>query len=254
MNNYFYIGEENSQKKDNENQEIQRNNDKFDKELKKLNDQAFNWTFNDSRRNLGVGIYGNLVGDNLNQSSRYPTEQNQSLQLTSNDRINDHIFNNHQNQTTNEIFEVDSHLRNMKFNNYNEMKQNISRVPKSKKKIKKKKNYNSQNPFQIFEKKNEDEDKNISLNPRQNKFQHYPNPNISFNSTINAENDMRYNKIKKKTENTSNPLHIHSKRKNLLRPRPNITRHSEHPILPTNDNNYIDRFIPINSKNPNNRI
>ena len=158
MNNYFYIGEENSQKNDNENQEIQRNNDKFDKELKKLNDQAFDWTFNDSRRNLGVGIYGNLVGDNLNQSSRYPTEQNQSLQITSNDRINDHIFNNHQNKITNEIFEVDSKLRNMKFNNYNKMKQNLSQVPKQKKI-----NYNSQNPFQVFEQKNEDE--NISLNP-----------------------------------------------------------------------------------------
>ena len=42
MNNYFYIGEEKSQKPNNENQEIQRNNDKFDNELKKLNDQAFN--------------------------------------------------------------------------------------------------------------------------------------------------------------------------------------------------------------------
>jgi hypothetical protein len=248
MNNYFYIGEEKSPKKNNEKQEIQRNNDKFDKELKKLNDQAFNWTFNDSRRNLGVGIYGNLVGDNLNQSSRYPTEQNQSLQLTSNDRINDHIFNNHQNQITNEIFEIDSQLRNMKLNNYNEMKQDISRVPKPKKKKKEKKNYNSQNPFKVFEKKN------ISLNPRQNKYQHYPNPNISFDSTINAENNMRYNKIKKKTENTSNPLHVHSKRKNLLKPRPNIIRHADHPILPTSNNNYIDRFIPINSKNPNNRI
>jgi len=253
MNNYFYIGEENSQKKNNENQEIQRNNDQFDKDLKKLNDQAFNWTFNDSRRNLGVGIYGNLVGDNLNQSSRYPTEQNQSLQLTSNDRINDHIFNNHQNQITNEIFEIDSQLRNMKFNNYNKMKQNISRIPKSEKKKKKKINYNSQNPFEVFEKK-ENEKKNISLNPRQNKFQHYPNPNISFDSTINAENNMRYNKIKKKTENTSNPLHIHSKRKNLLKPRPNIIRQAEHRILPTNNNNYIERFLPINSKNPNNRI
>jgi len=34
MNNYFYIGEEKSQKPNNENQEIQRNNDKFDNELK----------------------------------------------------------------------------------------------------------------------------------------------------------------------------------------------------------------------------
>lgn len=250
MNNYFYIGGENSQKINDEKEEIEKNNDKFDKELKKLNDQAFDWTFNDSRRNLGVGIYGNLVGDNLNQSSRYPTEQNQSLQITSNDRINDHIFNNHQNKITNEIFEVDSKLRNMKFNNYNKMKQNLSQVPKQKKKNKKKINYNSQNPFQVFEQKNEDE--NISLNPRQNKFQHYPNPNVSFNSTINAENDMRYNKIKKKTENTSNPLDVYSKRKKLLRPRPNIV--SEHPILPKKNNKYIDRFIPINSKNPNNRI
>lgn len=135
MNNYFYIGDENSQKNNNENEEIQRNNDKFDQDLKKLNDQAFNWTFNDSRRSLGVGIYGNLIGDNFNQSSRYPTEQNKSLQSTSNNRINDHIFNNHQNQSTNQstnqMFETDSHLRNMQFNNYNKMKQSISRVPKS---------------------------------------------------------------------------------------------------------------------------
>jgi hypothetical protein len=65
---------------------------------------------------------------------------------------------------------------------------------------------------------------------------------------------MRYNKIKKKTENTSNPLHIHSKRKNLLKPRPNIIRQTENPILPNTNNNYIDRFMPINSKNPHNRI
>jgi len=249
MNNYFYIGDENSQKNNNENEEIQRNNDKFDEDLKKLNDQAFNWTFNDSRRSLGVGIYGNLIGDNFNQSSRYPTEQNKSLQSTSNNRINDHIFNNHQNQSTNQMFETDSHLRNMQFNNYNKMKQNISQVPKSQvPKSKKKIKYNSQNPSQFVE------NENTSLNQRQNKYQHYPNPHISFDSTINAENNMRYNRIKKKSENTSNSSHVNSKRKNLLQPRPNITRHSEHPMLPTNNNNYIDRFIPINSKNPNNRI
>ena len=43
MNNYFYIGGENSQKINDEKEEIEKNNDKFDKELKKLNERFRSW-------------------------------------------------------------------------------------------------------------------------------------------------------------------------------------------------------------------
>ena len=267
MNNYFYINENkeqniinnnnnnnnnsnNNNNNINNNEEtIQQNNDKFDKDLKKLNDKAFNWTFNDSRRSLGVGIYGNLIEEHFNQSSRYPIDNNQSLQHTSNDRINDHIFNNHQEQSRNNFFEIETELRDLKFNNYKKMKQNIPQKKQQKKKNKEQEKikYNSQDPFAIFEKKSEK-----FQNPRQNKHQNYPNPHISYDNTIDAENNIFYNKIKKKAENTSNTSYVNSKKNNLLRPRPNIVSS----VNNTNflNNQYMKRMSSIDSKNPNNRI
>lgn len=91
-----------------------------------------------------------------------------------------------------------------------------------------------------------------TFNPRQNKYQNYPNPQISYDNTIDAENDILYNKIKKKDENTSNTSYINSKKNNLLHPRPNIVGQADNSDFYSNQ--YFERMSSINSKNPNNRI
>jgi hypothetical protein len=213
-----------------QNEKKKSEGDTYDKQLEQLNNSMFDWNFNESRRNLGVGIYGNLTKDTFYQSSRNSKYDTSTLHNTSNNRINAHIFksdiNNQDNpfhQTNiqrNDFIETENQLRNLAINNHSIMK----------KKIKKK------TSIQNY------------INPRQNKYSNHPSQQNSYNETLLAENNLRYGQLKKKNEETTNPTFIQSKRNELMQPRQNT-------ITPTQENNtYIDRFWPTNSNNPSNRL
>ena len=213
------------------NEEKKNKSDSYDKQLQQLNNSMLDWKFNKSRRNLGVGIYGNLTDNTFYQSSRNKKYDTSTLHNTSNDRINAHIFkddidlsNNpyHQsNNKRNHFIETENKLRNLPINNHSTMKKNI-----------KKKTFLENH-----------------VKPRQNKYSKYPSKQNTYNETLLDENNLRYSQLKKKTEETSNAFYIQSKRNELLTPRQNTVIPS-----PQNDNSYIERIYPTNSNNPTNRI
>ena len=243
MSYFSYINEDNqSILQDNNNQiqpeqeqsgeNIQNRNDQHDKNLAKFNDSVFNWKFSNATRNLGVGIYGTL-SKQYNKSSRNQIRQN-SLQSTSNSRISEHHFDIQPNDGRHQLYDTESKIRNMPLNNHSIIKQNISSYQNT--------SHNSNN--------------NISnVEPRQNKYSRYPNQNTTYDGTINAENTLRYKKIKKKKENTTNNSNLNKKKKSLMQPRPNILRkfnelHNNNSL----NNPYLERLYSTDSKNPENRL
>ena len=243
MSYFSYINEDNqSILQDNNNQiqpeqeqsgeNIQNRNDQHDKNLAKFNDSVFNWKFSNATRNLGVGIYGTL-SKQYNKSSRNQIRQN-SLQSTSNSRISEHHFDIQPNDGRRQLYDTESKIRNMPLNNHSIIKQNISSYQNT--------SHNSNN--------------NISnVEPRQNKYSRYPNQNTTYDGTINAENTLRYKKIKKKKENTTKNSYLNKKKKSLMQPRPNISRLSNEQHNDNSLNNpYLDRLYSTDSKNPENRL
>lgn len=214
------------------NEEKKNVTDSYDKQLEKLNNSMFDLKVSHTRRNLG-GIYGNLTENNLYQSSRNDKYNNtSSLHNTSNNRINAHIFNNdleiesnpfHQNNSGRENFiDMENQLRNLPINNHSSMKQNV------------KKKTSLQN----------------YVKPRQNKYSKYPSKQATYTNSLNAENELRYSKIKKKTEETTNASFVQSRRNQLFgSQQTNVV-----PGVETNNNPYMDRFFPTNSNNPTNRL
>ena len=243
MSYFSYINEDNqSILQDNNNQiqpeqeqsgeNIQNRNDQHDKNLAKFNDSVFNWKFSNATRNLGVGIYGTL-SKQYNKSSRNQIRQN-SLQSTSNSRISEHHFDIQPNDGRHQLYDTESKIRNMPLNNHSIIKQNISSYQNT--------SHNSNN--------------NISnVEPRQNKYSRYPNQNTTYDGTINAENTLRYKKIKKKKENTTKNSYLNKKKKSLMQPRPNISRLSNEQHNDNSLNNpYLERLYSTDSKNPENRL
>ena len=239
MSYFSYINEDNKsiiQDNDSQIQQEQQSvenqqdrNDQHDKNLAKLNDSVFNWRFSNATRNLGVGIYGTL-NEEYNKSSRNEIRQN-SLQSTSNNRISEHHFDIQPNDGRRQLYDTESKIRNMPLNNHSIIKQNISSYQNT--------SYNSNN----------------NVEPRQNKYSRYPNPNTTYDRTINAENTLRGKKIKKKKENTTNNSNLNKKKKSLMQPRPNISRLSNEQHNDNSLNNpYLERLYSTDSKNPENRL
>jgi hypothetical protein len=235
MSYFSYIDENQSNDTNNfkqliQNEEKKAETDTYDQQLEQLNNSMLDWRFNNSRRSLG-GIYGNLSENKLYQSSRNEKYNTSSLHNTSNNRINAHIFNNeleiesniyHQNNDKRQNFiDMENQLRNLPINNHSSMKKNI------------KKKTILQN----------------HVKPRQNKYSNYPNKQSTYNHSLNAENQLRYSKIKKKTEGVENTSFVQSKRNQLFGAQQTNTVPGEQ-----NNNPYINRLFPTNSNNPNNRI
>ena len=239
MSYFSYINEDNKsiiQDNDSQIQQEQQSvenqqdrNDQHDKNLAKLNDSVFNWRFSNATRNLGVGIYGTL-NEEYNKSSRNEIRQN-SLQSTSNNRISEHHFDIQPNDGRHQLYDTEAKIRNMPLNNHSIIKQNISSYQNT--------SYNSNN----------------NVEPRQNKYSRYPNQNTTYDGTINAENTLRYKKIKKKKENTTKNSYLNKKKKSLMQPRPNISRLSNEQHNDNSLNNpYLERLYSTDSKNPENRL
>lgn len=250
MSYFSYINEDNKsiiQDNDSQIQQEQQSvenqqdrNDQHDKNLAKLNDSVFNWRFSNATRNLGVGIYGTL-NEQYNKSSRNEIRQN-SLQSTSNNRISEHHFDIQPNNGRHQLYDTESKIRNMPLNNHSIIKQNISSYQNT--------SYNPNNNVS-----NNNIISNNNIEPRQNKYSRYPNPNTTYDGTINAENTLRYKKIKKKKENTTNNSYLNKKKKSLMKPRPNILRkfneqHNNNSLT----NPYLERLYSTDSKNPENRL